>query len=130
MARRDQRLKGFAIEMRKDPTLAELRLWRELRGRRLGVRFRRQEPIGRFIVDFVCLKKNLVVEVDGDSHEDLARDAKRDHYLKGRGFLVLHIDNDEVLSHIDETITLIQQALDDPNSIVDPRNLDSFSPLP
>jgi very-short-patch-repair endonuclease len=87
--------------------------------------FRRQEPIGRFIVDFVCLKKNLVVEVDGDSHEDVARDAKRDRYLESLGFFVLHIDNDEILGHSDETITLIQQALDDPESISDPQNLGS-----
>ena len=123
MARHKPRLKRYALEMRKDPTKAELKLWWELRADQLGVRFRRQEPIGRCIVDFVCLKQSFVIEVDGDSHESLKRDIARDRYLEEHGFFVLHVDNEEVLEHIDETIGLIRRALDDPSSVVDPQNL-------
>ena len=62
-------LKEFARNNRKNPTEAEDRLWQELRKEQLGVKFRRQHAIEDFIVDFVCLEKRLVVEVNGEIHE-------------------------------------------------------------
>jgi very-short-patch-repair endonuclease len=65
-------------------------------------KFRRQQPIDNFIVDFVCFEKRLVVEIDGGHHsEQTARDAKRDQYLKKQGFTVLRFWNNEILREIE-----------------------------
>lgn len=124
MSRRTNRLKAFARSMRRDPTPAEARLWARLRHNQLGVRFRRQEPIGPFIADFACTTARIVIELDGDSHEDLGRDLRRDRWLHERGWFVLHFDNGDVMMRIDETLALIDLALEDPGSIPDPQNLD------
>ncbi len=120
MARRNERLLGFARHMRREPTRAEQHLWSQLRRSQLGVRFRRQEPIGPFIVDFVCLKRQFVVEVDGGVHEDIKKDLARDAWLHRHGFFVLHLDNQHVLDDIDGAIALIEQALAGPESVFDP----------
>ena len=76
--------------MRRNPTPSEARLWQALRGRKLGVRFRRQHPLGSFVVDFYCASRRLVVEVDGSAHDGDGRrcyDALRSESLK-RGFQV------------------------------------------
>jgi very-short-patch-repair endonuclease len=68
-ARRAEHKREQSIELRKQATVFERRLWRHLRGQQLeGCRFRRQHPIGRYIVDFVCLERKLVVELDGQQH--------------------------------------------------------------
>ena len=126
MARRDKRLQEFAREMRKDPTRAEQQLWFQLRKSQLGVRFRRQEPIGPFIVDFVCLKLKFIIEVDGGAHDDIQKDLRRDAWLQQHGFFVLHLDNDHVLDDLDGAIALIETALRDPGSIFDPLNVAEF----
>ena len=88
--------------MRQDSTDAEHRLWQELRNRRLnGMKFRRQEPLAGFIVDFVCFDKRLVIEVDGSQHAECERDLVRDNSLKELGFLVLRFWNDDIFNHID-----------------------------
>ena len=77
--------------MRATPTLAEAKLWELLRGRRLeGLRFRRQEPVGRYVVDFVCYRHRLIIEADGPFHDD---DTERDAWLGGQGFRVLRFPN-------------------------------------
>ena len=82
-----------AKQLRKNPTDAEQLLWRELRSRQLrGHKFRRQQPLGKFIVDFVCLKARLVIEVDGGQHnqdEIAAYDKERSAWLQREGFRVL-----------------------------------------
>ena len=76
-------LKDRARQMRREPTEAERRMWRLLRDRRLGgFKFRRQEQLGRYIVDFVCFERKLVIELDGSQHADSAYDAERDAWLK------------------------------------------------
>jgi very-short-patch-repair endonuclease len=83
--------------MRGAPTDAELRLWRLLRDRRLdGLKFRRQVPVGPYIVDFLCVGARLVVEADGSQHGDNRRDAARDAYLAREGWKVLRFWNHEV----------------------------------
>ncbi len=114
MARRDRRLLAYARTMRSEPTVAEDRLWYHLRAQRMGVKFRRQEPIGPYIVDFVCLKRRLIVEVDGDSHDDLARDARRDRWFLDRGWFVLRFWDDYILDQMDDALGLIELALRDP----------------
>jgi very-short-patch-repair endonuclease len=91
-------LKDRARMMRAEPTEAERRLWRLLCDRRFnGFKFRRQEQLGSYIVDFVCFEKKLIIEADGGQHADNTYDAKRDAWLTSRGFTVLRFWNDEVL---------------------------------
>ena len=97
--------------MRREMTLAEVVLWRELRGGKLGVRFRRQEPIGPYIVDFVCTSRHLVVEVDGDFHDDGPVDARRDAWLRGRQYRVLRFWNEDVVNGTDLVVDIIKSAV-------------------
>jgi len=87
-----------ARTMRGAPTEAELRLWRLLRDRRLiGFKFRRQVPVGPYIVDFLCVSAKLIVEADGSQHAESPRDNVRDAYLASQGWKVLRFWNNEVL---------------------------------
>ena len=95
---REGQKRDRARELRRDMTDAERALWRCLRMRQLdGFRFRRQWPVGPYVVDFACLSARLVVEVDGGQHADADGDARRDAFLRGRGFRVLRFWNNEVL---------------------------------
>jgi very-short-patch-repair endonuclease len=87
-----------ARELRQKATPPEQTLWSILRGRRLGgLKFRRQEPIGPYIVDFCCQELRLIVELDGSSHEDrIAQDRDRDDYLRRQGYRVLRVTNSDV----------------------------------
>lgn len=109
-----EQLKENAGTMRKNPTEAESALWNLLRSKNLDAKFRRQHIIGDYIVDFVCLDKQLVVEVDGGYHNDLEQkelDRQRTHYLQSKGFSVLRFTNEEVLLNTEETISIIKNAL-------------------
>ena len=124
MARRDKRLLGFARDMWEEPTWFEHILWQELRRGQFGVRFRRQEPIGPHIADLVCLSRRLVIELDGESHDNILKDLARDVWFQAHGFFVLRIANDHIRDDLEGALNLIQQALDDPQSIRDPQNLE------
>jgi very-short-patch-repair endonuclease len=91
---------SHAQELRRNPTEAELLLWAELRGQLLGAKFRRQVPIGSYIVDFACLRRRLVIELDGGQHLESAADAERDRWLRAKGFLVLRFWNHDVLRNL------------------------------
>lgn len=95
-------LTPIARGLRKRMTEAELRLWKILRGKRLeGLKFRRQQPIGPFIVDFVCFEKKLVVEADGSQHgsgKQKGIDLKRDKWLQEQGFRILRFNDRDILS--------------------------------
>ncbi|MBZ0317730.1 MAG: endonuclease domain-containing protein [Anaerolineae bacterium] len=97
-----EELKPLARQMRHEPTLAESKLWQELRNRRCcNAKFRRQHAIERFIVDFCCLEAMVIIEVDGPIHEYTPeQDATRQAYLEALGFVVLRFMNDEVLSEM------------------------------
>jgi very-short-patch-repair endonuclease len=98
--------------MRRAPTEAEARLWAELRGSRLGSRFRRQHAIGRYIVDFYCPKRRLVVEVDGGIHGGATEeDALRTALLESRGIEVLRFTNDDVEQNLERVIERITEVL-------------------
>lgn len=99
--------------LRRDATPAERRLWRHLRFRQFdGHRFRRQAPIGRFIVDFVCFEQRLVIEVDGGQHASrLQEDIERTHWLNSEGFRVLRFWNNDVLGNIEGVVETIRSAL-------------------
>jgi very-short-patch-repair endonuclease len=102
-----------AKALRNDPTDAERILWQHLRLRQLGRhKFRRQQPLGHYIVDFVCLENRLVIEVDGGQHNtQQSYDEKRDTWLEQRGFRVLRFWNNEVMQNIEAVKEAIWQAL-------------------
>lgn len=101
-----------AQALRRDTTPAEQLLWHELRGRRLGVKFRRQHPLGRFIADFCCLERRLIVEVDGAAHADQAAyDTARTEALAVAGYTVLRFSNTQVLHDRPAVLAQIRQAL-------------------
>jgi very-short-patch-repair endonuclease len=98
-----------ARAMRKQPTPAEAVLWRELRGNALGVRFRRQHPVGRFILDFWCPAARLVIEVDGDIHDlRTERDAARTEMLVAFDYYEIRFRNEDVLNHLSDVIARIR----------------------
>jgi very-short-patch-repair endonuclease len=108
----------IARSLRKRMTPQEVKLWVHLRSwRSRGFHFRRQAPRDDFIVDFVCLKRRLIVEVDGGQHNFAAhaqRDAKRDRHLSDRGFTVLRFWNNDIDRNLDGVLTLIDEALQNP----------------
>jgi very-short-patch-repair endonuclease len=102
----------LARELRIRMTDAERKLWYTLRDRRFaGFKFRRQVPIGRYIVDFVCFEERLVIEVDGGQHADSLRDQRRDRWITANGFRVLRFWNNEVLTNLEGVMTVLAQAL-------------------
>ena len=95
-------------------TDAEQRLWYRLRGHRLGgIKFKRQVPIGPYIVDFVCVSRKLILEIDGGQHSDNAGDRRRDEWLKAQGFHVLRFWNNDVLKQTDSVLEVIMDVLND-----------------
>jgi len=98
--------------MRSLPTEAERKLWFLVRNRRLAAyKFRRQVPIGNYIVDILCPDHKLIVEADGSQHADSAYDKARDDWLSAQGFRVLRIWNNDVLGNIEGVLMTIQAEL-------------------
>jgi very-short-patch-repair endonuclease len=87
-------------------------LWNRIRNRQInGDKFVRQEPIGRYICDFVCREKLVAIEVDGGQHSESVRDEVRDRYLRAQGYRVMRFWNNDVLSNIDGVLTVIDDEL-------------------
>ena len=105
-----------ARKLRSNLTDAESYLWRHLRFRQIaGHKFRRQRPIGPYIVDFVCLEKKVVIEVDGGQHaETEISDHTRDKWLRAHGYVVLRFWNNEVLREVQAIKETILRALTEP----------------
>lgn len=104
-------LQLFAKELRNNSTDAERLLWRHLRNSQFeGVKFRRQQPIETYIVDFVSFDKRIVIELDGGQHaEDVAYDQQRNTCLHRNGFVVLRFWNNELFENIDGVLEVIRQ---------------------
>lgn len=106
---------NLARELRQRQTEAERVLWGKLRNRQLeGVKFRRQQPIGQYVVDFASLEKAVIVEIDGGQHNErpvLERDERRAGWLSGEGYRVLRFWNNEVLDNVDGVLEVIREAL-------------------
>ena len=101
-----------ARRLRREETDAERRLWMRLRRHQLCVQFRRQHPIGPYIVDFCSVERLLIVELDGGQHEDQReRDEARTQWLGGRGFRVLRFSDREALVQTEAVLTEIQNRL-------------------
>ncbi len=103
-----------ARQHRKEPTAAEQILWEMLRDRQMsGHKFRRQQPLGPYIVDFCCAALRLVIEVDGESHqEQRSYDEARTLHLSAYGYRVMRFTNDQVLKTLDQVLDAIEQALE------------------
>jgi very-short-patch-repair endonuclease len=104
---------NIARRLRRDMTEAEKTMWRLLRARQLaGYKFRRQEPIGRYVVDFVCFQPRLVVEIDGGQHADSTRyEEERTGFLEREGFRVLRFWNNEVMENREGVCLKILEVL-------------------
>jgi very-short-patch-repair endonuclease len=106
-----------AKTLRSYQTDAEQRLWHQLRAHRfMGLKFKRQKPIGHYIVDFICIEHQLIIEVDGGQHVDqMEYDNERTAWLKSQGFTVLRFWNPEVLQEMDSVLEQIRQAVTPPD---------------
>ena len=101
-----------AHALRAFPTLSEAKLWQELKGRKLGVAFRRQVVLGSYIVDFVAHAVKLIVEVDGGYHaRRRSADARRDRALVRAGYRVVRIDAQVVVARVGEAVAQIRTAI-------------------
>lgn len=105
-----------AQEFRKAPTASEDRLWQALRRKQLdGRKFRRQQPIGRFITDFFCAEERLIVEVDGSVHAlQRAADAERQRMLEAAGYRVIRVSAEDVETNLVIALARIQAAWTEP----------------
>ena len=109
----DQR--QFAKTLRHDMTDAEQQLWRQLRAHRLyGQKFRRQQPIGPYVVDFVHFGARLIVEADGGQHDGRDKDAVRDRWLAQQGFKIMRFWNNDILRNPAGVLATILAALESP----------------
>jgi very-short-patch-repair endonuclease len=105
--------RSFSKKLRQNPTEAEDRLWQALRSRRFeNTKFRRQVPIGPYVVDFVCPAAKLVIEIDGSQHADnVEYDTRRSEFLAGKGYRVIRFWNNDVLQSLDGVYQAIEIAL-------------------
>lgn len=105
----------YARRLRGSQTIAEGLVWQQLRGKRLeGIKFRRQQTIGNYIVDFVSYNKKLVIEIDGGQHndeKDILYDNKRTKYLQSMGYVVLRFWNTDVTNNIQGVFEKILSVL-------------------
>ena len=102
----------LAKRLRSEMTDAERILWRHLRAHRIcGFKFRRQQTLGRYIVDFVCFEAKLILEIDGGQHAESATDSVRDAWLRENGYRVLRFWNNEVLLESESVLESILDAL-------------------
>lgn len=103
---------GFARRLRRDMTDAERKLWHHLRRRQLlDYRFRRQLPLGPYVVDFAGLETKLIIEVDGSQHFNATGDVARTQWLHEHGFQVLRFWNNDVLANTERVVTAIFDVL-------------------
>lgn len=104
---------GFSRKLRHEMTDAEKHFWRHLRMRQLyGVKFRRQHPVGKYVLDFACIEQKIAIEVDGGQHmENPKQDEIRTAWLEAKGWQVLRFWNNEVLQNIDGVLQVIEVAL-------------------
>tara|TARA_R110002049_G_scaffold35191_3_gene113763 strand:+ start:5539 stop:9141 length:3603 start_codon:yes stop_codon:yes gene_type:complete len=120
-----------AKDMRTNPTVAEAALWEQLRNKKLNAKFRQQHLIGDYIVDFVCLDKKLIVEVDGKIHEsEVEEDAKRTEILENDYFKVIRFKNEEVLGNVEGVLEKIKKELSQRESVKsDSHNSERIPPV-
>ena len=107
---------AIAQKLRNNSTDTEKYLWKYLRGRQLEeFKFRRQHPIGKYIVDFINLERKIIIEVDGGQHSENKKDKLRDKWLTEKGYEVLRFWDNEVLTNIEGVIESIRNKLYSPS---------------
>jgi very-short-patch-repair endonuclease len=108
-----EKLRPLAQEMRHEPTPAEKRLWTHIRNRQIhGIKFRRQYPIERFIVDFFAVKARLIVEVDGPYHQYTGEeDLIRQEFLESLGLRVIRFSNEDVMTNLEGVVNWIDENI-------------------
>ena len=112
------KFKNLAKINRRNPTDAEYKLWRQLRNRYKDFKFRRQFSIdNKYIVDFVCLEKRLIIEIDGGHHNENNHDKKRTDYLENKGFKLLRFWNNDILNNIQVCLDCIYMELHTPHPL-------------
>ena len=112
--RSNPKTRTHAIELRKELTPAERKLWSLIRNDQLGVNFRRQHAVGNYIPDFVCVQKKLIIELDGSQHlEQEGYDEERTKYLNSLGYKVIRFWNNDVMKNLQGVILSIMQATED-----------------
>ncbi len=103
--------KYIARKLRKNMTFAERLLWNIIRKKGLGIKFRRQESIGKYIVDFVSYDKKLIIEIDGGQHNENKTDIIREKYLNNMGFKIIRYWNNEVINNIRGVLSDIEKHI-------------------
>ncbi len=109
-----------ARQLRKEMSLPEVMLWQRLRGRKTGVKFRNQHPVGPYVVDFYCRESHLVIEVDGEAHNRSDRpagDEARDAFLRQNGYRVMHVPASDILRDVDDVAASISLLVAPPSTI-------------
>ena len=112
-------LKEFAKKNKQFQTDAERLIWRHIQNNQLGVKFNRQYIIGDYIVDFVCLEKKLIIEIDGGYHseyEQIQKDEHRTEKLEAMGFNVIRYTNEELFASIEDVLNKIRKLLNQKNN--------------
>ena len=108
----NKNLVKIARKLRNEATTSEKLLWNEIKGKKLGYQFNRQQSVGNYIVDFLCRKEKAVVEIDGVSHDGKADyDKKRDEFLKSQNLIVIHIHDFEVKQNLDSVLAFIKKCI-------------------
>lgn len=117
---RERQKTRFARQLRRQMTEAEASLWHHLRNRMLmGCKFRRQHPIGPYIVDFACIERKLVIELDGSQHADSVSDSARTNWIQANGYRVLRFWNNEALRQQQVVLAVILEALESVRPLLD-----------
>lgn len=88
-------------------------LWKLLRRKHLGAKFRRQEPVSRYVLDFVCFEYKIIVEADGSQHLNSPTDKVRDEFFASQGFRILRFWNSEIRNNLEGVLTIIKNAVDE-----------------
>lgn len=113
MKKYEKYLIKYAKKLRKEMTDAERHLWKFLKDRQFeGYKFRRQQPIGKYIVDFVNFERKLIIELDGGQHFENEKDKEREGYLRKQGYKILRFWDNEVLKNIEGVLDLIRDELE------------------
>ena len=108
----NQNLKKYSRILRKGSTLSEVLLWKEIKGKKLGYHFLRQRPIGSYIVDFYCFKLNLVIEIDGVSHDGkIEKDEIRDNILNQAGVHIIRFRDIDVKMNLESVVKVIGEYI-------------------
>ncbi|MDD9900730.1 MAG: endonuclease domain-containing protein [Alphaproteobacteria bacterium] len=100
-----------AKRLRQKSTDAENIIWHHVRNRQMGCKFRRQAPVGRYIVDFMCLELKLVIEIDGGQHCESVHDDARTEFLESLGFRVVRFWNNDVVNNIEGVLSTLTLTL-------------------